>query len=120
MVLLPSYLICVFCWVGLLRSQKIWTRTKLVGAAGQAQKIRPDGEAEVGRGIEYAALCCISNSIAELREPETDCVSKCSGVESTPRGVHRRVVHIGKGLKAVGDKTLRAVVLLVRKAVKRL
>jgi hypothetical protein len=57
---------------------------------------------------------------AGFREAEADLVSECAGIEIQAHHVHGRIVHVGKGLVAVGNETLDALVLLVRETVEHL
>src|SRR5262249_17264646 len=101
-----------------LGSQKIGTGAEGVRAARQTQEIRTDGNADIGSGVKNSALRGIGNSVAKLGITEADRVREGSGIEIQTDGMHRRVVHVGEGLKAVGDEPLGAVVLLIGKAVK--
>ena len=105
---------------GLLGSQQVGAGTERIRATSKTGRIRANGEADRGCGIEHAAvLRCISDAVTELGIAEPNLMRECSGVEIQSGGMHRRVVDICERLKTIRNETFGAVILLVRKAIER-
>src|SRR5579859_1537419 len=111
----------IFCLdillVGFLRSQQVGARAEGIRSTGQAEGVRPDGEADGWGRIEYAGLGCVGNSVAELGIAEAHRVGERPGIEIQPDNMDRRIVHVGKRLKAVRDEASYIPVLLIREAI---
>src|SRR6266481_1562182 len=103
--------------VSLLGRQQVRPRAERIHSTGETDGIRSNRQAYARHRIEDAGLCCIGNAIAELGVTETDGMSKAASCEIQSDGMHRRVVHIRKGLEAVGDESPDAAVLFIGEAV---